>query len=108
MVVVRSVCRLSSAEVSGVSTPSAGGPRRDLTGNIIACHLHAQTDCAGPGSGFATLLGAEMMSSPELMSIRDSQQLNHAKSYVYKLDATGLAALTGHCPSASAKAQVQR
>ena len=54
------------------------------------------------------LLGAEMMSSPELMSLRNSQQLHHAKSYVYKLDATGLAALTGHCPSASAKAQVQR
>ncbi len=54
------------------------------------------------------LLGAEKMSSPELMSLRNSQQLHHAKSYVYKLDAAGLAALTGHCPSASAKAQVQR
>lgn len=53
-------------------------------------------------------LGAERMSSPELMSLRDSQQLNHAKSYVYRLDAAGLAALTSHCPSASAKAQVQR
>ena len=54
------------------------------------------------------LLGAEMTSSPELRSRRDSHQLNHAKSYVYKLDAAGFAALTGRCPSASAKAQVQR
>ncbi len=37
------------------------------------------------------LLGAEVMRSAELMSLRDSQQLNHAKSYVYRLDAAGLA-----------------
>lgn len=34
---------------------------------------------------------AEVMSNPELMSLRHSQQLNHAKPYVYRLDAAGLA-----------------
>ncbi len=38
------------------------------------------------------LLRAEVMSSPELVSLCDSQQKNHAKSYVYRLDAAGRAA----------------
>ena len=37
------------------------------------------------------LLRAEVMSSPESISLRDSQQLNHAKSYVYRLDVAGVA-----------------